>query len=115
MDEKDHLGEKFRLKERAEEGRYFAERDRELIAKLKQAREAEQEKTIRELAQARCPRCGERLHQRSLHGVMIEQCVSCQGIWLDQAKLAEVSRHKGEEWVSHFLEGLVRFLEHRGG
>jgi len=115
MDEKDHLGEKFRLKEQAEEDRYFAERDRELIAKLKLAREAEQEKTLRELTRARCPRCGERLRQRSLHGVAIEECVSCQGVWLDQAKLAEVSRHKGEEWVSRFLEGLVRFLEHREG
>ena len=40
MDEKDHLGEKLKLKERAEEDRYFAERDRELIAKLKQAQAA---------------------------------------------------------------------------
>lgn len=115
MDEKDHLGEKFRLKERAEEDRYFAERDRELVAKLKQAKEAEQEKTIRELAQARCPQCGERLRQRSLHGVMIEECVTCQGIWLNQAKLTEVSRHKGEEWVSGFLEGLAHLLEHPKG
>lgn len=35
MDEKDHLGEKIRLKERAEEDLYFARRDQELLAKLK--------------------------------------------------------------------------------
>jgi len=115
MDEKDHLGEKMRLKELAEEDRYFAERDRELIAKLKQVQAIEQEKTIRELARSRCPQCGERLHQRLLHGVMIEECPPCQGIWLNQAKLAEVSRHRGEEWMSNFLEGLVRLVGHPMG
>lgn len=53
MDEKDRLGTKLREKERGEEDRYFAERDRELIARLKRAHEAEQEKTVRELARFR--------------------------------------------------------------
>jgi hypothetical protein len=35
MDEKDHLGEKLRLKELWEEDRYFGERDREALATLK--------------------------------------------------------------------------------
>jgi hypothetical protein len=112
MDEKDHLGEKMRLKERAEEDRYFAERDRELIAKLKQAQAAEQERTIRELARSRCPHCGERLCQRLVHGVIIEECPTCQGIWLDKAKLRVVSPRRGEEWIGQFLEGLVRVVEH---
>src|SRR5438094_544146 len=36
MDEKDRLGKKLQDKERGDEDRYFAERDRELIEKLKQ-------------------------------------------------------------------------------
>ncbi len=68
MDEKDSLGEKMRLKERAEEDRYFAERDRELIAQLKHVQEAEHEKMVRELARGRCPQCGERLRRRPIHG-----------------------------------------------
>ena len=59
-DDKDRLGEKLHQKEKAEEDRYFAERDRELIAKLKQAQAAEQEAMIRELARSRCPQCGPR-------------------------------------------------------
>jgi hypothetical protein len=111
MDEKDHLGEKMRLKERAEEDRYFAERDRELIAKLKQAQAAEQEKTIRELAHARCPQCGERLQQRPFHGTTINACPADHGIWLGKGKLELVSRHGGEEWVESFLRGLARVVE----
>ena len=115
MDEKDHLGEKLRLKERAEEDRYFAERDRELIAKLKQAQAAEQEAMIRELARSRCPQCGERLRQRPSQGGMITECPTCQGMWLDKARLQVVSQRGGEKWVESFLEGLVRLLEHPRG
>jgi hypothetical protein len=115
MDEKDHFGEKMRLKERAEEDQYFAERDRELIAKLKQGQAAEHEKTIRELASGRCPQCGERLRARLIHGVMIDECPACQGLWLPRAKLEAVARRGGEEWTGSFLEGLVRLVEHPRG
>ncbi|MEW6300008.1 MAG: zf-TFIIB domain-containing protein [Thermodesulfobacteriota bacterium] len=115
MDEKDHLGEKMRLKERAEEDVYFARRDQELIAKLRQAQAAEQERTIRELARFRCPQCGERLSQRSVHGETIQECLSCQGLWLDKTKLELVSRRKSEEWLENFLEGLVRLVGPRRG
>lgn len=115
MNEKDRLGTKLREKERAEEDRYFAERDRELIAKLKQAHEAEQEKTVRELARFRCPRCGERLSQRLFHGVTIDECPTCQGIWLDKGELEAVSRQRGEEWIRSFLEGLKHLLERPSG
>ena len=112
MDEKDHLGEKMRLKERAEEDRYFAECDRELIAKLRQVQAADQEKMIRELACSSCPQCGERLNHRLVHGVTIDECPTCQGMWLTKAKLEAVSRRGGEEWVGSFLEGLTRIVEH---
>ncbi|MBI3303695.1 MAG: zf-TFIIB domain-containing protein [Deltaproteobacteria bacterium] len=114
MDEKDRLGSKLREKERAEEDRYFAERDRELIAKLKQGQEAEEEKMVRELARNRCPKCGERLGQRVIHGVVIEECGSCQGMWLDKGELQAVSKGGGEGWIGKFLEGLKHLLERPG-
>jgi ABC-type ATPase with predicted acetyltransferase domain len=111
MDKKNHLREILELKERAEENRYFAERDRELIAKLKQAHEAEQEHTLRELARFRCPQCGERLRQRPFHGVTIDVCPACQGVWLSKGKLQVVTQKKGERWTRSFLEGLVHLIE----
>lgn len=115
MDEKDSLGEKMRLKERAEEDRYFAERDRELIAQLKHAQEAEHEKMVRELVHGRCPQCGERLRQRPIHGELIDECPSCRGIWLTQAKLEVLSHGGGGEWIGSFLAGLGRLVEHPRG
>ncbi len=115
MGEKDYLGEKLRLRERGEEQRYFAERDRELIAKLRQAHVAEQEETFYDLVRFRCPQCGERLHQHAFHAVTVEECTSCHGVWLDQASLQTIAQRKGEEWTEHFLEGLVRVILHPAG
>ncbi|HJY84118.1 MAG TPA: zf-TFIIB domain-containing protein [Candidatus Binatia bacterium] len=115
MDEKDYLGKILELKERAEEDRYFAERDRELIAKLKQAHEAEHEDTVRELARFRCPQCGERLLPRPYQGVNIEVCPACLGAWLSKEKLETVTLRKGRRWVRNFLAGLIQLMEHPYG
>lgn len=115
MDEKDHLGEILELKERAEEDRYFAARDRELITKLKQAHEAEHETTLRELARFRCPQCGQRLQRRPFDGGTIEVCPVCQGAWLSKNTLQAVTQKKGTRWMKNFLLGLVHLIEHPYG
>lgn len=106
MAERDSLREKGR----AEENVFFAKRDRELIEKLKQQKEAEQEQTLKELAIARCPRDGERLTQRELHGVTIDDCPACQGVWLDKGELEALSERQGTEGVGSFLSQLTRVL-----
>jgi len=111
MDERNHLGDKLHLKERAEEDQYFAERDREALAKLKQAQETEQESIIRGLARGRCPQCGHRLHQRPIHGEMVDTCPTCQGMWLTKTQLDTVSHPSGEAWIRKFLEGLTRLVQ----
>lgn len=110
MDEKDRLGEKMKLKERAEEDRYFAEHDRELLTRLKQAHMAERERKVRELARSRCPVCGEQLRQSPSYGVMIDECPACQGIWLNKGELERVSQRRGEGWIGSFLQGLTHLL-----
>jgi ribosomal protein L37AE/L43A len=109
--EKDRLGAKLRDKGRGEEERYFAERDRLLIARLREAREAEQEQAVRELARFRCPKCGARLAERLFHGVTIDECAECGGLWLDRGELRAVARRNSEGWIASFLEGLRHLLE----
>ena len=110
MDKKDRLGTTLQKKERAEENQYFAQRDQELIAKLKEQHEAEHEDTVRELARARCPRCGDRLTIRTLQEVEIDECPSCQGMWLDKGELEALGHQKGSGWMKQFLEGLGQVL-----
>ena len=99
MDEKDRLGKKLQEKGRADEDRYFAKRDQEAIAKLKQsvAEEASKE------ALMCCPKCGTKLKTVDHHGVIVEECPSCQGLWLDRGELELLAQRENESWIGRFL------------
>ena len=93
-DEKDRLGEKLHQKEKAEEDRYFAERDRDLLARLRRQREAEN---------LRCPRCGKALAPVVYHGVTVDQCPACQGVWLEGGELEALAPRERESWLGRFF------------
>jgi hypothetical protein len=103
-DEKDRLGDKLRDAERGREDQYFAERDRELVGRLRRAKESETEAALKDAAHMRCPKCGTRLQQHSLHGVSVEECPSCHGMWFDQGELEELGRRENEGWIARWLQ-----------
>jgi hypothetical protein len=106
MDEKDRLGAKLREKEKAEEDRYFAQRDKDLLEKLKQ-QQAEQQET--EQALMRCPKCGVKLNTVNHHDVTVEECPSCQGMWLDRGELEILAQRENEGWLSRWVRrGVLR-------
>src|ERR687887_97604 len=65
--ERDRLGEKLHQKEKADEDRYFAERDKELLEKLRHAKDA-----------ARCPTCGAALVAVQRGGKTPHECPACR-------------------------------------
>lgn len=106
MDEKDRLGAKLREKEKAEEDRYFAQRDKELLEKLRQEQAEPQEITH---ALMRCPKCGTKLNTIEHHNVTVEECPSCQGVWLDRGELEVLAQRENEGWLSRFVRrGVLR-------
>jgi hypothetical protein len=107
MDEKDRLGGKLREKEKAEEDRYFAERDRELLAKLKQQQSGTEEAALRQQALMRCPKCGEKLVSLQHHEVTVEECPSCRGMWLDRGELEILAQRENESWLARFIRRSV--------
>jgi rubrerythrin len=107
MDEKDRVGTKLRDKEKAEEDRYFAQRDQELIAKLKQKQAAAEEATLGQQALMRCPKCGTQLVSIEHHGVTVEECPSCQGMWLDRGELETLAQRENEGWLARFIRRSV--------
>ena len=103
VNEKDRFGDKLRDAERAREDVYFAERDRELLAKLHHAKEGETEDVLKQAAHMRCPKCGERLRKRSFHAVDVEECPSCHGMWLDQGELEKIGHQETGGWIARWL------------
>ena len=102
-DDKDRFGEKLKEVERAREHQYFAERDRELVAKLRHAKEGEQEAVLKEAAQMRCPKCGGRLQHRTINDIDVAECSDCHGVWLDQGELGKISQRETEGWIARWL------------
>lgn len=103
MDEKDRFGDKLRQKERAEEDRYFAEREKALIEKLREGKVRDPEQEIRELALMRCPKDGERLFETDHHGVKVEECPGCGGMWLDRGEFATVAQRERDSWLGRLF------------
>src|SRR5262245_43125412 len=96
--EKDRFGDTMRLVERAKEDIYFAQRDREIMDKLKaQLRKAEKNAAIR------CPKCSGYLASYTFHGYALERCERCGGVWMDRGELEglvrKVSRGPLGEWI----------------
>ena len=102
-DEKDRLGEKLRAAEKAREDKFFAERDQQLLAKLKAKAGTQDADTVRELARNRCPKCGERLVTRTHLDVALEECPSGHGMWLDTGELDKLVSRESSGWLSRFL------------
>ena len=104
-DEKDRLGRALHDKERAEEDRYFAERDRELLRKLKEKRQAEEESAAQRQAALRCPKCGARLQEAQISGVTADECPACHGMWLDRGELEQAVKYEAKTgWLTRYLE-----------
>ena len=109
--EKDRLGDKLRDVERAREDQYFAERDRELVEKLRKAKAGEVEASMKEAALGRCPKCGTRLEPYNLNDINVDHCPGCQGVWLQRGELQELGRREEEGWIARWLRQEFRKSE----
>jgi hypothetical protein len=77
-DQKDRFGDKLRDLERAREDKYFAERDRELIEKLR----ADKAQAVL------CPVCLTNMSKQHEEKVSLHSCGSGHGVWLSAEELA---------------------------
>ena len=103
VDDKDKFGDTMRLVERAKEDIYFAERDRELMAKLKgQLRKSEN--TAADLG---CPKCSGRLEGYTFHGYALDRCDQCGGVWMDRGELEGVIRKISRGPLGEWLDTLT--------
>jgi Transcription factor zinc-finger len=94
-DEKDRFGDKLRQKKKGDEDRYFAQRDKALLEKLKHGQSA--------AAPMRCPKDGGQLVPIQLHGVTVEECPTCHGLWFDAKELELVASRERDAWIGRFF------------
>ncbi len=76
------------------ENEYFRRQEQELIAKMKAKLDAEQ----KEASELNCPKCEGNLVESDFHGISIDVCNKCHGVWLDAGELAQVTQKDADGW-----------------
>ena len=95
------------------EEEYFAKLDAELLKERRARLDAERLKQERISHYNKCPKCGCDLEVRDHHGVKIDQCSECSGIWLDKCELEmieEIDKQVGRESGYNFVRGLFKLV-----
>ncbi len=99
------------------EEEYFARQDLELLERQRRAVLAERAAAERRSHYMKCPKDGYDLTTGTYHGVSIETCPHCGGIWLDRGELAVIERHHDRPGllgkILHDLFATLGHLERR--
>ena len=79
------------------EDEYFARQEverRKKWAKEKAANMATDEREkLKQAHWMKCPKCGMDLQDISLHGVKVDQCANCGGVFLDAGEMEQIEKH----------------------
>ena len=103
-----------RKKKLTREEEYFAEQELKKRAALRGKLDREREEARQKQEQAAhwltCPKCGGNLEEKKFEDVMIDQCLSCKGVWLDAGEL-ELLLHEHHGIVKSIGESLRQMLK----
>jgi len=79
------------LKPTEHEDEYFARIEQELIKQVSERKKSSQSKEeieqLRSLHYMKCPKCGMDLVELDFKGMLIDECPTCRGMWLDAGEL----------------------------
>jgi hypothetical protein len=84
------------------EEEYFYKKNKEAIEKLRAKRATEGP----EESQLQCPRCGGRLVELKYEEVLIDQCSTCGGVWLDAGELERLTTREESSWLTRMWKGV---------
>lgn len=96
---------------RAEE-EYFAKREAELKEQRRAAAEEAARDAERKSHYMRCPKCGAALAAEEYHGIEIDRCTECDGIWFDAGE-AELLTEKESAGFGKIFASMVRGVRNK--
>ena len=85
------------------EDEYFAKEDAELMRKQRERASAASAEAERKLHHMKCPKDGYDLTSSVVHGVTIETCPHCGGIWLDAGELDAISKDDSPNVITRVI------------
>ena len=92
------------------EDEYFAQQDAELLRRQREKHEAAALEAERKTHYMKCPKDGHDLSTSEFHGVQIETCPHCGGMWLDAGELQVLAKEQRQALMTRVLsEALSAF------
>ena len=85
------------------EEEYFAREDAELLRKQRERAHAAAVEAERKTHYMKCPKDGYDLASSEYHGVQIETCPHCGGMWLDADEIAAVAHEDHTSVITRVL------------
>lgn len=89
------------------EDEYFARREAEMLKRRKETAEQAASLAERRSHYMKCPKCGADLKAERYHGIEVDRCLECHGIWMDQEE-AETLLAKDTEGVAGFIRSVAK-------
>jgi uncharacterized protein len=94
------------------EDEYFVKQDAELLRKQRAQAEAALRDAERKSHYMKCPKDGYDLASSVYHGVQIETCPHCSGMWLDAGEVEAVSHEERPGLLTRVLSDAFSSLSH---
>ncbi len=85
------------------EDEYFAQQNAELLRKQREKADAAALEAERKSHYMKCPKDGYDLSSSQFHGVQIETCPHCGGMWLDAGELEAVAQDEHSNVLTRVL------------
>lgn len=95
------------------EDEYFAKLDADLLKERRARLDAQRDRQERNSHYNKCPKCGCNLQEREHHGIKIDQCSECAGMWLDKGELElieEIDRQVSHQSGYNFVQSLFKLV-----
>jgi hypothetical protein len=90
------------------EEEYFAKRDAELLRQQRAGAQKAAAETERRSHYMKCPKCGYDLITGDWHGIQIDQCTHCHGLWLDAGEAERLVGHAQPNVIARVFRAVLR-------
>ena len=99
------MSDAFDERRRGLEEEYFHRKNKEAIDKLREKMKVGEQAKAAGTSTMGCPRCDGTLKEKQFHGVEINTCDKCGGVWLDAGELEQLTKHEKGGWLSGLFGG----------
>lgn len=96
------------------EEEYFARRDAELVRQERQQLERAAAAAERRSHYMKCPKCGYDLITGEWHGIVLDQCTNCHGLWVDAREAERVIAHPEPGLLTRVVRAVMRGVSGAG-